>query len=109
MSLFLQKGKLHLPVKMASCSHLCIISFSYLDLEFSEAMIRGIGEGCKNRDRMSFFCICQHLEVKPKKLIVYSNAKKENELMSTGSPLIYYLIIFGKREGNSRKISAFML
>lgn len=105
-SLFLQKGKLHLPVKMASCSKLCIISFSYPNLEFSEVMIGGNGEGCKNRDRMSFFCICQHLEEKPKKLILYSNAKKKNELVSSGPPLICVLIICWRGEGNGRKISA---
>lgn len=69
-------------------------------------MIGDNGEGCKNRDRMSFFCICQHIEVKPKKLILYSNAKKENELVSTGPSLICFLIIRGRRESNSRKISA---
>lgn len=68
-------------------------------------MIGGNGERFKYRDGMSFFCICQHIEVKPKKLILYSNATKENELVSTGKPLICFLIICGKREGNSRKIS----
>lgn len=57
-------------------------------------------------EMMSFFCICQHLEVNPKKLILYSNVKKENELVCTGSPLSCYLIIFRRRECNSRKISA---